>query len=487
MTADRPYITERPDALRRRWDTCPVSGLEPTRSPTWHLERWKAVRDLIVGWYGLESDDRDSVERLLSERVGWMDPVQRLLVERLFAGWRAIFPRDREVAVDLDPGGLSVFDHSRALELKVSPTFGFGYPDGTTELVRLRTGRRLSGADDAVVACHELDDGVVVLDALVSAGVAEAIEPPADADLRLGQLFDLAAMDRRTPLRPGRHCFSCSSAPRCGQYPLPVNGRVYVSTRSVTVSKTQLGWLGTCERRVAWDSLHQVRFDDDSELELRGGVSMGAVFHEMAAAAILADDPTEVVESARTRVAASEAAELQRLWENHVQLWEADGVPAARAVEYPAGVTFLAAGPHDDSRGRRTEQPVAVTMIGILDVTGREPDGTPMVVEHRTGSSVEHGRLELELYAVSAAEAVRRSTGSAPDRLAVHLHLLGPAQPECLRTLFGPAELAEAMERLSEEAARISRWDPADALDPGYSVGRWCDGCHHRRLCEQFR
>lgn len=484
---DQPYLVERPDGLRRRSDGCQASGLTPTRAPAWQLDRWKVVRDLIVGWYRDPRPDAESVPTVIGDRAGWLDPVQRFMVERLFAGWRAMFPKEPDVEVDLDPPGASVFDHDRGIELRVATTFGFSRPDGSVEVVRLKTGQTPTGPDDAAVLHHEAGPGVVFLDAMVGAGVAEEIVAPPDAGTRLAELFDLAARPGRPGLTPGPHCFSCASAPRCGQYPQPSPARIYGSTRSITVSKTQLGWLDVCHRRVAWDRLHRLRLDDDGEVELGRGLAMGNVFHETAAAAILSDDPAAVVDAACATVAPSEASELRRLWGNHLTLWSDDGEPQARSTEYPAGVTLMAPGPHDDSRGRRSVQPVAVTMIGILDVTGREPDGRPMVVEHRTGVAPEHGHLELDLYAVSAAEAVRRHAGEWPEGVAVHLHLLGAPEPECRRAELDRASLVESLTRLQAAAGVIAGWDPADALHPAFSVGPWCDGCRQRRLCEQFR
>lgn len=485
---DRPYIVERPDRLRMRWDRCAVMGLDRTHGPDWALERWKAVRDLIVGWYGDDRPDVECVPDLVENRAGWLDPVQRAMVERQFATWRAMFPKEPGVEVDLDPSGISVTDHDARVELRVRPTFAFTRPDGSRELVRLRTGRHASSVDDAAVFTTG-DEGAVCLDALVGAGVAEEVPTPSDAESVVRELIDLAVrpIDRRRDRVAGPWCFNCVSAPRCGQYPVIGPDRVYVSTRSLVASKTQLGNLGTCERRVAWDRLYSVRIDDDPDVIPHVRAVTGTVFHEMAAAAILADEPDSVVDASCRTVAPSEAAEIQRLWDNHLLLWESDGSPSARSTEYPAGITFMVPGVHIDSRGQRSERPVAITMIGIMDVTGRESDGTPMVVEHRTGASTDDGPLELDLYAVSTAEFIRAHTGEWPHDLAIHLHVLGPERPECRRTGFDHAALDLAVARLRTAAETMARWDPDNTLDPSYSVGRWCDNCRHREMCETFR
>ncbi len=471
-----------------RWDRCGVMGLDRTRGPDWALERWRAVRELIVGWYGDERPDTECVPDLVDSRAGWLDPVQRLIVERQFATWRAMFPKEPGVEIDLDPPSASLVDHDAKVELRVRPTFGFTRPDGSKELVRLRTGRHASSVDDAAVIAVG-GDGAIYLDALVAAGVAEEITAPPDAEPIVRDLIGMALrpVDRRRNRVPGRWCFGCVSAARCGQYPVIGPERVYVSTRSLVASKTQLGFLDTCQRRVAWDRLYAVRIDDDSDVIPHARAVTGNVFHEMAAAAILAEDPAAVVDASCRTVAPSEAAEIQRLWDNHLTLWQADGSPSARSTEYPAGATFMVPGVHIDSRGGRSERPVAITMIGIMDVTGREADDTPMVVEHRTGAASDHRPLELDLYAVSTAEFIRAHSGEWPTELAVHLHVLGPERPECRRTGFDHAALELAVARLRAAAETMAQWDPDNTLDPPFSVGRWCDSCRHRVMCESFR
>jgi hypothetical protein len=487
MYEDRPYLMERPDALRRLWETCARSESSRASTPRWQLERWKAVRDLIVAWYADDRPDSEAAPDLVERLAGWMDVVQRSLVERQFAGWRAMYPKDPSISIDLEPPAVSVIDHDARVELRVSPTFRLVYPDGTAEQIRLRTGRHGSGPDDAAVfvAGREGDD--VLVDAMVSHGIAEEVDPPGDLPGRISELVELSVRDRRVPLVPGLHCFGCASVARCGHYPVLGEGRVFVSTRSIVVSKSQLAWLGTCQRRVAWDRVFAVPTDRDDDVELRSGLSAGVRFHELAAAAMSVEDPAHIVDDACRTVDPSDAAELRRLWENHVTLWKGHGAPEARTTEFPAGFTLLVPGVHVDSRGRESTQPVAVSFIGVLDVTGREEDGTPMVVEHRTGQAGDHAELECELYAVSAAEAIRRRTGSWPERIAIHLHHLRPDPSTCRRTVFTPDDLEAAVTALAGSAKVVASWHPLDSLSPDHSTGPWCDGCRHRVTCENFR
>ncbi len=487
MYEDRPYVTERPDALRRLWETCARAESSKASTPRWSLDRWKTVRDLIVAWYADDRPDPEAVPDLIQRLAGWMDDVQRSVVEKQFAGWRAMYPKDPSVAVDLEPPAVSVIDHDACVVLRVTPTFRLVYPDGSAEQVRLRTGRHGSGPDEAAVFMAGREEGDALVDAMVSHGVAEEVAAPDTPDARISELFELSARDTRVPLSPGLHCFGCASVARCGHYPIQGEGRVFASTRSVVVSKSQLAWLGTCERRVAWDRVFAIPTDRDDDVEMRSAVSAGVRFHELAAAALQAEDPSPIVDDACRTVEPSEAAELRRLWDNHVRLWEEDGTPEVRNTEFPAGFTLLVPGVHVDSRGRESTQAVAVTFIGVLDVTGREEDGTPIVVEHRTGQVGDHAELERELYAVSAAETIRRWTGAWPEELVIHLHHLRPDPPTCTRTVFTPDDVGAAVAALTRAATVVASWHPLDSRSPAYSTGPWCDGCRHRVTCENFR
>gem|GEM_PF-1636978 len=487
MYDDRPYVTARPDEVASRLDRCPQMGEKPTKTPDWNLERWKAVRDLIAGWYGDDRPDSELVPELVEGLCGWMDAAQREVVEQLFAGWRAMYPKLADVAVDLDPPAVSVIDHAHRVELKAKPAFTLTHPSGEVEVIRLRTGSGGTSQAEAAVLHQEKAPGTFFVDAFVAAGSAEEIADPVDRPAIVERLVAAAGEPGPRRLIPGVHCFSCSSAPRCGQYPPAEGGRVFNSTRSLMVSKTLLDWVDVCQRRVAWDRLHQLPKDRDDEMELGGRLATGLLFHRTAAAAIGVEDPEPILAAAMRESSPSEASELRRLWDNHVRLWDEEGRPELRSTELWAGFTLMAPGIRVDSRGRSHEEPVAVTFVGALDATGREADGTPMVVEHRTGAGGDHGHLEAELYAVSAASLIGSRSGSPPERVAVHLHHLRPEDPHCERRVFERDDLASALASFGRVAGVMAGWHPVDSLSPPFQVGPWCGSCHHRRRCERFR
>ncbi len=222
---DRPYLVERPDNLVARLERCPQIGRKPTKQPRWNLDRWQMVRDLIVGWYGDDRPDAESVPDLVERLAGWADPVQREVVERLFASWRMLYPKDPNYPVDLDPNRVSYFDHDRRIELRVSPTIAISHPGGEVEHVRIKTGSGRTTPAEAAVLHHDPDPAWFFTDAMLASGSAEEIPKPEDGAGILERLAIAADAGDASGLSPGLHCFSCDSAARCGQYPLANDGQ----------------------------------------------------------------------------------------------------------------------------------------------------------------------------------------------------------------------------------------------------------------------
>ena len=125
---------------------------------------------------------------------------------------------------------------------------------------------------------------------------------------------------------------------------------------------------------------------------------------------------------------------------------------------------------------------VAIVLIARVDGAGREADGTPVIVEHRTGESATETSYETDLYALSTAWAVQ------DDRAAVHVHRLGLQDgPVCERTSYDEEALTEAADRLRSAAGRITAWHPTNAIAPPYTVGGWCTWCPVKERCERHR
>lgn len=468
MYEDGP--TELRIADLRLGEACPVAiGRRRTKGPTAALDRWVAVRDAVVEWAG--QPGTVDIERIESDLLGHLDPVQREVAARLFARCRdAIGDAD----VDADPVAARVISDDGRFALRVPYTFALTHPEGDTELLRLKL-TRPSDADEAAVLALGTDPGAIPGDLLADPGQVEPIDvDPAEAERRVAALFALAdAAPVGDRPRPGFHCWRCDRSAVCGAYPDPWGHRIPSSARTIKVSRSTLARLAECDRRVAWKALHQLPtpeeglFDDPST-----ALVVGQALHRVLETALLDDDPEGVVATHAAGLPASEQADLWLLWERHTALstGEPAGVDVTR-TELPFGVTLPV--PDADT---------AVVAIGTIDAAGREADGTAAVVEHRTGGLAEIPHLEQELYAV----ATWLATGD--ERVAVHHHHLR-ADPAgaCTRRVFEGDDLRAALDDLLAAAQAIAGWDPFDSLQPRHTIGDWCRTCPFEVTCRSWR
>ena len=493
----RPYLvgvsmygSEPPRQVRlrdlERLEACPASGGTPSRLPTPHLDRWKALYDAVVDWHvhGEPDDPVDTVERLFAG----IDPIQREILEHLFAAYRRLHPRGGRV--ELEPEYGVVVDDARNLSISVGVQLEVETEDGW-EAVRIKTGRSGTGVEEAAAyyasgADKLLVDARLIDDDRVTLGVID----PEDAGRIVASVFDrFEAAAQRDPVRsPGLHCYSCPRPARCGQYPA-VGGDVGYRTRTVRLSKSQLAALARCRRSAAWPALYGSPADEISadEPETDGGRRVANLFHEAVAAALLDEDPSAGFDEACRNAAPSEAADLRHLFDRHLELWERDEYPVdVRTTEYQLGITPVVNGTVSDSRGNLGRGPVAVAMMCATDANGWESDSVAAVVEHRTGAASAPLPNEADLYAVSAWTALQ-GMDRPVEGVAVHFHHLRRTPAECERVFYDPASIAAATRRLVSLAELVAEWHPSDARSPDFGVGRHCEWCEWRRRCERHR
>lgn len=468
-----------------RLEACPASAGAPSRLPTPHLDRWKAVYQAVVDWHvhGEPEDADDIADRLF----GVIDPVQREIVEHLFAAYRRLHPAGAHI--ELEPEHGAYVDDARNLSLSVGIQLEVEADDGW-EAVRIKTGRSgtsveeaaafyASGADKLLVDVRLADDDRVTIGPL----------DREDATAILESLFDryeaASAPDRVR--RPGLHCYSCNRPARCGQYPA-IGGDVGFRTRTVRMSKTRLAALARCPRSAAWPALYGIPPDRASADEDEGsGRHVANLFHETVAAALLEDDPAAGFDAACRNAPPSEATDLRYLLDQHLDLSARDPHPVTvRTTEYQMGVTPVVEGRVDDARGNVGAGPVAVAMMCATDANGWESDTVAAVVEHRTGAASAPLPNEADLYAVSAWIALGAMERPV-DGVAVHFHHLRRTPAECERIFFGPEEITRAVERLTALAEVIADWHPTDATSPAHRIGPYCDWCDRRERCERHR
>ncbi|MCZ7534437.1 MAG: hypothetical protein M5U23_13755 [Acidimicrobiia bacterium] len=187
------------------------------------------------------------------------------------------------------------------------------------------------------------------------------------------------------------------------------------------------------------------------------------LFHEVVAAVLLADDQNAAFAMELEGVSPDDRQVLTALYDRHKQI-EQDHVSVEyRRTEYQVGATFVLNGLDADPDGNVSDgAPVAVTVIARTDAVGRESDGTPAVIEHRTGRTSDRiDERETALYAISVARLLGVET------VAVHQHSLGgPGDPQCLRVVYDGDALEEAEQLVASLLSPLVEWHPLDAAEP---------------------
>lgn len=465
-----------------RLSHCPAAVGVGTRMPRNTLDRWIAVRDACASWH-----NGMPVDEAITTYFAVFDAVQRRVCSILFRRYVDLMSGSRDGWVDLEGDQLVVRHPLQNAYATASITFTLDGDEGR-ELVKLRTGRHgTSRWERAVIAmAKDPDDSVVEVMAPIGT-IDELTIDEDDAAAALQEIFDVwdahEAGTGSRGTRPGWWCFTCPRPARCGQYPTPDRQRVPASTRTVVVPKTWARAVSVCERRVAWKQLHQIPRDDwtDDEDWRR---DRGIAFHELAASALATDDPDTAFSELLGDVPDAERQNLAWLWERHLELEAAHTHPVEiLETEYQVGTTIATRG-LVVRRGKVDDgQPVAVVFTARADATGRERDGTPAVVELKTGPGASDvDQIETDIYALGASLI----TDSVP--VAVHLHQLGlPDGSRCVRVVYDADALSGARERLHELATRIASWHPEDAEAAAYTVGSWCHSCPFRARCEDHR
>lgn len=459
-------------AQLRLLETCPASALpRRTKRPDNALTRWKVVMEAITQWYAVGTPE--DVTQIEADLMGALDRVQRELCGAAFRAWRDRVGSDGQVSYDAVWPSVQSPDgrHYLAVPIQLALT----QDDGTIEHIKLKL-RTPTTDDERAVITLGAEPGVDYLEVLLDPGQVDSLKIETEpAALLVAELFAIGAaeIDKNT-YNGGFHCWRCERASLCKQYSPLGPGHPPSGTRSVVLGKGTLARLSECARRVAWKSIFQIADDRSDFDEDSPALAMGSHFHEAIAVALTDDDPDGVMTAQARPLAGSEQAEFLGLWERHKAVaTRADHSIKVSRTELPIGCTAPAP---------TTEDTTAITFLGIVDAAGRESDGTPVVIEHRTTMRRDLPHLEQELYAVAGALAVKS------DRIAVHHHWLrSPLEEACTRRLFEQEDLQRASAALVEAAVEIAGWDREDATSAPFCTGEWCRYCPYQTLCSRHR
>ena len=444
------------------------------RAPT--LRRWIATRDALAAELGGEPPAEPPGARF--------DPVQAAIVAAQIKKAGPRLPSPERGEVDLDWQQLST--PVGADELEVFFQFARRTPGGPLEMYKLKTARiseevEFAASDEeiaAVVVDPRFPDGMEAYELRTADGELIRLEMAPDRARRI--LADLGRDHRRMlrsdrrQLVAGPHCPTCEVAEVCPTFPaidpaggeMPGPARRLPSAVRLKVSKSRLAEMDLCERRAAWKAVFFI--PPDADHQSRGtspGVEVGNRFHTLMAEALLSPDPDSFF---------SGDPEMDALYRRHLALPCTAGLRLT-AAEFPLGFTV---------RFRTREGSVSVVMYGLADAVGREADGTPAVIDHKTGLAPRSHPHEVELYGLGALLRIRDASS-----VATHIHWLSTAgtPPVCDRKVWRRDQAKDLAARFARLAGTVASWDLADAASPPYRVGEWCRSCPFEQRCAAHR
>lgn len=470
-----------------RAETCPASW--PTPGPTaWEnrdaappLVRWIAMRNAIQAWH--EAQDPDAA---VDAALGHLDPVQREICDDLLRAYQRSINRSDSISFDVDPAEAA--DASDTYVLQSWPTAIVTHDDQTVEVLKLRTGNRSTESEEAAVLLTGGPAGARYLDLMLAADDQIPIELDEDnADEVLTRLFQIRhrigqlARSQR-PVRPGHHCYlGCPRAAYCGAYPPAKDQLPGTNARLLIVSKTALATAARCERRAAWKYLYRIPQDPDHESGDQPTV--GLHVHDILAALLLEDDPQAILDEQLGAIPPDEVANVRFCVDNHLTIdTEHDSPISYRRRNLQIGVTFVVESGATPGAPEEPEQ-VAVVMICEVDAAGRHADGTPALIEHKTGDqALPH---ERDLYAVAGWRQLT-AAGHPSNTVAVHHHFLRRQQgPRCDTARFDTADITDATTRLQALAEQVAAWDALDATQPRPKerFDAYCSNCLFQQRC----
>ncbi|MDE0231917.1 MAG: hypothetical protein OXN93_06510 [bacterium] len=440
------------------------------------LRRWKAT------WDALSSELTGGPPPGASGEP--FDPVQAAIVAAQIRRSKSLPPPRDRGEFDLDFPRLSVpIGHQ---ELEVFFQFVHSDPDGFLKMYRLKTAQ-IRAEDEFVSAPEEIaavvsdprfPDSLEAYEIRTADGEMIRLEmPQGEAKKTLEKLeCDHRRMVGADPgdIRPGSHCSMCDVSDLCRTFPAidpsaeevaPHRGRRLPSSYRLMLSKSRLEDMDLCQRRAAWRAWFSIPADlEHQSRETSPGLAAGSRFHRLMAKALLTDDPGSYF---------SADPEMEALYTQHLSLPCTPPV-TVRATEFPLGFTV---------RFRTERHSVSVVSYGLADAVGREPDGTPAAIDHKTGLSGGSNPHEPEIYALGALLRFPNS-----PTVATHIHHLARGRdPQCERVAWERDRIGELASRLGSFAETASRWDLLDATSPPFRVGEWCGTCPFEQRCLSYR
>ena len=459
---------------------CPASFANMGKPPPKANENVPPLRRWQATWRALEAELSGEPSPDPPEEK--FDPVQAAIVAAQIKRAKPLLPASGRGEIDFDWPHLTIpFDSE---DLKVFFQFTQERPDGRLEMYKLKTGKIDEETEFAtapeqiatVVTDPRFPDSLEAYEIRTADGEMIRLEmPPHKAQeilAALGRDYQQMASSDPNRIVAGPHCSMCKVADLCETFP-----RIDPTAEKITplkplpaafrlpISKSRLPEMDYCERRAAWRVLFSIPTDlDHYSREASPSQEVGNRFHALMAKALLSDAPATFF---------SGDLEMESLYQQHLSLLCTPDLKITR-TEFPLGFTV---------RFGAGQRPVSVVVYGIADGVGRDADGTPAVVDHKTGHSPISSPYEAELYALGALLRLNSPT------VATHIHRLSTSgnDPNCDRMLWERDQISELASQLGKLAETAAGWDLLDATSPPYRVGEWCGTCPFEQRCRSHR
>ncbi len=456
-----------------------------TKGP--QLYRWQQLRSAIEDWFVNQAPEELVIKKAENEQFHMFDKLQRKLVSDSFTTFRSLYPRSKS-EINPEWPQKTVFKEINNEQYAISShvQFEIMHKD-KTEYITLKTGEiKETKLDKAIFTSEKYGNETYYTASIKEEDLIEneTIDNHEEVIEEYFQIYE-EFLNNPSKTTPNKNCTSvCSRPSKCGEFPVVENIELGKLDRGLTVSKTNLLKLEGCERRAAWKLLYGIPEDKENNFG-----EFGIKFHDAAGKMLVTtkdrNDPAEI--ERLKELIKDEDDELQeKIIERYKELLDRlKGYENLDLTlnEYPVGFTLVPNGTKVLSDYRLKEGKVATSFIGNADLLGRL-DGSPIVIELKTGKKQEGDLTEAELYAFGIWK--RFAEEEKKDVTVLHVYV-NEAKDEPVTRRFGEEEFKTIEKKFLSYAEKIASWNPLDALSVDHSQGSCCDYCEFKQTCAEFR
>ena len=451
------------------------------------LTRWLLLNDAISDWFHNDAPDETVIKKAENEHFNYFDPLQKRILSDMFDRFRTLYPK-KKANIQTEYLSNTVFKNINGEEHGIGAYSQYEITDkGKTDNIKLKTGDpEISLIDRAIITSEKLDNETYYAASIRDMDLIE-IEDLENYEDKIDEYFDIYEDFVNNPekTKPGQQCVSlCNQQAACGEFPIIEGDSVNTAYRGIKITKKYLTAMDKCDRRAAWGSEYSIPKDNEEPFER----NFGSIFHDYAQQMLVGNKNRHGKDEIKkfSLLIEKEEEEIQKkLIEKYQELLkklEKYENLEIKKSEYPLGFTIFTEGVVvNKNMTFKNDGKVVTTFLGKTDLSG-DLDGTPIVIELKTGKREEREELlEAQLYGLGASKQ------SGKDKVIVlHIYLNDKKDEPVFRNLE-ESEFNDIERKFQSIAEKVASWHPSDALSPNYSLGDWCKFCDFQETCAEFR